>query len=213
MVIGCSQPEEKIESPAQLTSYPEEETSETPLTETTEEELTKEDWGVTLSHKLAEQDLSDHQELVVFYRSAKQVIKEDQEKLAKEKAERDVDELKTHEEPPSAEGPSSGSSSSSSDTGGGSTDQPNPEPEPQPDPTPDPEPPFEPYYSASIGSHGLFNSEADAWAEGERIEDEWFNLREQGIDPGWSWSGWETYPVRHYYAPGESKLYYTVNFY
>ena len=83
-----------------------------------------------------------------------------------------------------------------------------PQPTPPLEPQPQPEPIFTPYYSANIGSHGLFDSESKAWAEGERIENAWFN-GEIEIN----FSGWETYPVRHYYAHNESKRYYTLNFY
>ena len=227
MVIGCSQPEEEVESPPAETPYPDEETSVHALPETTEKEMTKEeDRAITLSHKLAKQDLADHHELVNFYRSAKHMTQEELDNLAKEKAKKDQ---KQTSQSPSEEGATSSSSSqgslsssssssstsNSSDSSGGSTDQSDPstqtEPDTEPTPEPEPEPPFEPYYSASIGSQGLFNTYDEANAEAFRIDDmEWEDMVEY---LGFSPSGREVYPVRHYYAPGESTLYYTLNFY
>lgn len=73
--------------------------------------------------------------------------------------------------------------------------------------------PFEPYYMPAVGSHGLYDSYIEAVYVAESIESEYWNKIDNLEDPGWEWSGWEVYPVWHYFAPEKYIEYYTVNFY
>lgn len=237
---GCTSPNTNGEASTPSEASPDTQTLVSTPAEVTEkvvekstEPTPKELKALDLSKKIAKQDLLDHQEIVDFYRSAKLMTKAELDKIAKEKkskkekAEEDKKDTvvkETHEHTSTTTTTDSSSTSSSSNSENtynndhtSSSDSipptPEPEPEPVPEPEPDPAPPFEPYYSASIGSHGLYDSYEEASSVANSIEDEYWSIIDDGGDPGWNWSGWEVYPVRHYYAPGESKLYYTVNFY
>lgn len=68
---------------------------------------------------------------------------------------------------------------------------------------------FEPYYSAPIGSQGLFPDSASATEEGWRVSE----MDDPSAYLGFTPRGWEVYPVWYYSAPDKSEIFYTLNFY
>lgn len=68
---------------------------------------------------------------------------------------------------------------------------------------------FEPYYSAPIGSQGLFDDLDEATEEGWRISE----MEDPSSFLGYTPSGWEVYPVWYYSSPDVSVKFYTLNFY
>ena len=68
---------------------------------------------------------------------------------------------------------------------------------------------FQPYYSAAIGSQGLFDDVDSATEEGWRISEMEAPSDYLGFTPG----GWEVYPIWYYTSPTDSVKYYTLNFY
>ncbi|HZK09835.1 MAG TPA: hypothetical protein VFD08_02070 [Clostridia bacterium] len=68
---------------------------------------------------------------------------------------------------------------------------------------------FEPYYSAPIGSQGLFSDSDSATDEGWRISEMDNPSEYLTFVP----KGWEVYPVWYYTSPDEFVVFYTLNFY
>lgn len=68
---------------------------------------------------------------------------------------------------------------------------------------------FQPYYSAEIGSQGLFDDAEAATEEGWRISE----MEAPSDFLGFTPSGWEVYPIWYYSSPTDSVKYYTLNFY
>lgn len=68
---------------------------------------------------------------------------------------------------------------------------------------------FQPYYSAPIGSQGIFPDIDAATEEGWRISEMDNPSEYLGYIPG----GWEVYPLWYYSSPSDGKIFYTLNFY
>lgn len=68
---------------------------------------------------------------------------------------------------------------------------------------------FEPYYSAPLGSHGLFPDSDSAMEEGWRISE----MDDPSSYLGFTPRGWEVYPVWYYSSADEAEVFYTLNFY
>lgn len=68
---------------------------------------------------------------------------------------------------------------------------------------------FKPYYSAPLGSQGLFDELEEATLEGWRIAE----MEDPSSYLGFTPSGWEVYPVWYYTSPDGGTKFYTLNFY
>lgn len=65
------------------------------------------------------------------------------------------------------------------------------------------------YYTAEIGSQGLFDDRETATREGLRISE----LEDSSAYLGFEAQGWRVYPVWFYYSPEQYIKYYTLDFY
>lgn len=68
---------------------------------------------------------------------------------------------------------------------------------------------FQPYYSAAIGSQGIFPDIDAATEEGWRISEMDNPSEYLGYIP----RGWEVYALWYYSSPKDGKIFYTLNFY